>query len=44
MVLSDHKPLENIYEKEINKAPRRLQRILCGLQEYNIKLKWKPGS
>ena len=31
-IISDHKPLESIFRKEIFKAPKRLQRMLIALQ------------
>ena len=35
---SDHKPLENIQNKNIALAPLRLQRMLLGLQPYDAKI------
>ena len=42
-VLSDHKPLMNIFAKPILTSPKRLQRIRLRLQKYTIKVH-KPGS
>ncbi|CAC5387636.1 unnamed protein product [Mytilus coruscus] len=33
---SDHKPLENIFSKPLNKAPPRIQRFVLQLQKYDI--------
>ena len=41
---SDHKPLESIFQKSINDAPRRLQRMLLRLQKYNVNLVYRPGK
>ena len=41
---SDHKPLENIFQKPLCQAPPRLQRMLLRLQKYDIKLVYKPGK
>ena len=42
-VHTDHKPLEMIIQKPLNKAPARLQRMLMKLQRYQFTLKYKPG-
>ena len=42
-VHSDHKPLENILQKPLYTAPKRLQNMLVQLQGYNIDLQYKPG-
>ena len=44
VVLSDHKPLENINLKQLSKAPPRLQRMLLRIQPYDITLQYKPGK
>ena len=44
MVESDHKPLEMIQLKSLSAAPPRLQRMLLRLQNYNVHIKYKPGS
>ena len=41
---TDHRPLLNIYDKPIHEAPKRLQRMLIQLQNYNLKIVCKPGS
>ena len=43
-VLSDHKPLMNIFAKPILTSPKRLQRMRLRLQKYTIKVQYKPGS
>lgn len=43
-VESDHKPLEAVFKKGINKAPPRLQRMLMRLQAFNLKVSYKPGK
>lgn len=40
-VETDHKPLEPIFVKELNVAPRRLQRML--LQTYSLRVTYKKG-
>ena len=42
-VESDHKPLEVIYQKPLVAAPKRLQRMLLLLQEYDLEIYFKPG-
>ena len=41
---SDHKPLEVILQKPLLAAPKRLQRMMMGLQNYNLKVVYKRGS
>ena len=41
---SDHKPLQTIVNKPLDKSPRRLQGMLMRGQAYNFKLVWKPGK
>ena len=41
---SDHKPLENIQNKNIAQAPARLQRMLLRLQPYDAQILYKPGK
>jgi len=43
-VNSDHKPLENIFEKLLFKVPPRLQRMRLRLQKYDIKVRYVPGK
>ena len=41
---TDHKPLISIYKKPLASAPKCLQRLLLRLQQYDVDLKYKPGS
>ena len=43
-VETDHKPLVSIFSKLINNAPKRLQRMMLRLQNYQFNLVFKPGS
>ena len=43
-VESDHKPLEVIVRKTLDKAPPRIQRFLLKLQKYQFELKHVPGK
>lgn len=36
--LTDHKPLEIIFEKSVNQAPKRLHRLRLHLQKYKLKV------
>ena len=40
---SDHKPLETISKKPLATAPKRLQRLLLRLQQYDVEIRYKPG-
>ena len=42
-VLSDHRPLETIFKKEMDKSPLRLQKMLLSLQRYGFELEYRPG-
>ena len=42
-VLSDHRPLETIFKKEMDKSPLRLQKMLLSLQRYGLELEYRPG-
>ena len=44
LVESDHKPLENIFVKPLSEAPKRLQRMLLGLQAYDLVINYKKGK
>ena len=44
IIESDHKPLETILKKQLEKAPARLQNMLLKLQKYNIKVVYKKGK
>ena len=41
---SDHKPLEMIAMKNLANATPRLQRMLLGLQRYDVTIKYRPGK
>ena len=41
---TDHRPLQAIFDKPIHSSPKRLQRMLIHLQNYNLKIVYKPGS
>ena len=44
LIESDHKPLETIFKKPLEKAPARLQNMLLKLQKYSIKVFYKKGK
>ena len=44
MVESDHKPLETIFKKSLIAVPKRLQRMMLRLQQFNITVQYKKGS
>lgn len=41
---TDHKPLEAIFKKSLDKCPARLQRMRLRLQPYDFCLKYRPGK
>ena len=41
---TDHKPLVSIYKRPLASAPKCLQRLLLRLQQYDVDLRYKPGS
>lgn len=41
---TDHKPLESIYKKPLDRAPPRLKRILLDVTQYGSTIKYKKGS
>lgn len=43
-VETDHKPLETVFKKALQKAPLRLQRMLMRLQPYDLRVNYKPGK
>ena len=43
-VEADHKPQEPIVLKPLNRAPKRLQRMLLALQKYSLQVKYKKGE
>lgn len=40
---TDHKPLEPIFLKKLNAAPKQLQRMLLRLQKYSLRAAYKEG-
>ncbi|CAB4007841.1 Hypothetical predicted protein, partial [Paramuricea clavata] len=44
IVQTDHQPLETIFKKPLSKAPRRLQRMMLQLQQYNFEVVYKRGK
>ena len=44
IVESDHKPIESIMKKPLNKAPPHLQRLMLRLQPYDLRFKYVPGK
>ena len=43
-VVTDHKPLVSISNKQLSKAPKRLQNLLMRAQRYTFELRWSPGT
>ena len=43
-VHTDHKPLETIFNRPLNAAPRRLQSMMFTLQRYTFKVEYHKGS
>ena len=41
---SDHKPLEVIVKKLLNRAPKRLQHMLLGVQAYSVNHGYRKES
>ena len=44
IVHTDHQPLETIFKKPLGNAPRRLQRMMLQLQQYNFEVLYKRGK
>ena len=44
IIENDHKPLEMVALKNLDKAPPRLQRLLLRLQPYDCQIKYRPGK
>ena len=42
-VESDHKPLERIFQKELNDISLRMQRMRLKLQRYDLQVNYRPG-
>lgn len=40
---TDHKPLVSIHKKPLASAPKRLQRLLLRLQQYDVEFRYQPG-
>ena len=43
-VHTDHQPLQTIFKKPLNKAPRRLQRMMLQLQQYSFTVEYRKGK
>ena len=43
-LISDHKPLVSIYKKPLATAPKRLQRLLLRLQQYDVTIEYLQGK
>ena len=43
-VATDHKPLETIIKNPLYKAPKRLQRIMLSLSNFDLDVKYVPGK
>lgn len=41
---TDHKPLVSIAKKPLASAPKRLQRLLLRLQQYDAEIQYRPGK
>ena len=41
---TDHKPLVSISRKPLSQAPKRLQRLLLALHNYDVDIRYKPGK
>ena len=44
IIENDHKPLEMVALKNLDKAPPRLQHLLLRLQPYDCQIKYRPGK
>lgn len=44
VVENDHKPLPSIFQRQIAKAPPRVQRFMLALQRYDFDLQYIPGK
>ena len=44
LVETDHKPLESIFAKSLDKSPPRIARMLMDLIKYQIQVKWIRGK
>ena len=43
ILYTDHKPLVSISSKPLASAPKRLQRLLLHLQQYDAEIRYRPG-
>ena len=43
IVYTDHKPFVSISSKPLASAPKRLQRLLLCLQQYDPEIRYRPG-
>ena len=43
IIYTDHKPLVSISSKPLASAPKRLQRLLLRLQQYDAEIRYRPG-
>ena len=43
-VETDHKPLDSILNKSLLSAPKRLQRMMLGLQNFDFEVKYKKAG
>ena len=43
-VETDHKPLESILSKSLLNAPKRLQRMMLRLQNFDFEVEYKKGA
>jgi len=43
-VETDHKPLEAIFKKHLDKAPPRISRMMLRIQKYDVTIKYVPGK
>ena len=43
ILYTDHKPLVSISSKPLASAPKRLQRLLLRLQQYDVEIRYRPG-
>ena len=44
IVHSDHQPLETIFKKSLNQAPKRLQCMMLQLQPFKFTVVYKKGK
>ena len=41
---TDNKPLESILKKSLLSTPKRLQRMMLGLQSFDFEVEYKKGT